>query len=630
MFRFKKPPTFAARNNPTSTAGKHLFMVSSFLNKRTFTVVALCIVLTQCGKKDTRPYGLPVVPQQDLTPPETALFKKLDPARTGVQFRNVLNEDWNMNYLLYPYLYNSAGVGILDVNKDGLQDIFFASTLASCHLYLNKGGLQFQEIAASAGVEARGGIKTAVAIADINADGWEDIYVCRTGIASDNTSRNLLYINNRDNTFSERAAAYHLDDPGASTAAVFFDYDLDGDLDAYIANHPADMAKANSAELVQNPDGSTTRQTKPKTLAESDHLLRNDGHTFTDVTTQSGIAERGFTLSVTATDVNEDGYPDLFLANDYVEPDLLYINNRNGTFTDQREKSLRHITNNSMGCDVGDINNDGLSDFVVLDMLAENYQLQKARISNARPERYFTLMKYGYGRQESRNVLQMNNGNGTYSDIGCLAGIFQTDWSWGCLLEDFDLDGWQDLYVTNGFYRDVNNGDYIHFTSDSVNRVHKGMINEVTIPDIRTYLALIPQFRLLNYAYRNKGDLTFENVSVAWGLEQESYSNGLATADLDNDGDTDLVVNNIEDAAFVYQNTAADRSIGHWLQVQLQGAAGNLHANGVKIRLFCGGQVMTREVQPVRGFMSSVSSVIHQKQLLVGTNNAPVQCFVLQ
>ena len=582
--------------------------------KHLLWLALLCPVamgLQSCGSDSVVDSRSPQMHEQDLTPPSDALFKKLPASTTGIGFKNTLKEDWVMNSLLYPYLYNSAGLGILDINNDGLQDVFFASTMDACKLYLNKGGLRFEDITLQAGVEAKGGLKTGVAIADVNADGWQDIYLCRTGLAASNDRRNLLFINNKNNTFSEKGRAFGLDDPGATTAATFFDYDLDGDLDVYLANHPSNFGTVNSVELAQRPDGSNQRVTQPDNLTDSDRLLRNDQQVFKDVTVPAGLADRGFTLSATASDVNEDGYPDLLIANDYVEPDIIYLNNKNGTFTDRRESTIRHMSNNSMGCDVADINNDGLLDFFVLDMLAEQYKLQKARVSNARPERYFTLAQYGYGRQESRNILQLNNGNGTYSDIGCLAGVFQTDWSWGCLFDDFDHDGQQDLYITNGFYRDVNNADYIHFTSDSINKLHRGNISNVTIPDINDYLALIPQFRLLNYAYRNKGDLTFEDVSIQWGLAEKTYSNGLAYADLDNDGDMDLLVNNIEDEASVYQNTAVETQKGNWLQIKLQGNPGNAAALGAKARISAGGQIFYKELQAARGFMSSVEPILH-------------------
>jgi enediyne biosynthesis protein E4 len=576
-----------------------------------FTLLCLLAMAQACGKEQKTNSLAPQMHEQDLTPPADALFKKLSAASTGIDFQNILKEDWTTNSLFYPYLYNSAGLGIIDINNDGLQDVFFASTMDACKLYLNKGGLLFEEIGAVAGIEAKAGIKTGVAVADVNADGWQDIYVCRTGLVANETRRNLLFINNKNNTFTEKAREFGLDDISASSAATFFDFDLDGDLDVYIANHPSDFSAVNAVNVSQNPDGSFKRESLPKNLADSDHFLRNDQQVFKNITTEAGLADVGFTLSATVTDVNEDGYPDLVVTNDYVEPDNIYINNKNGTFSEQQSKMLRHISNNSMGCDIADINNDGLNDIFVLDMLAEEYKLQKARVSNARPERYFSLMQYGYGRQETRNILQLNNGNGTYSDIGCLAGVFQTDWSWGCLFDDFDHDGFQDLYVTNGFYRDVNNGDYIHFTSDSITKVHRGKVNHVTIPNINDYLEQIPQFRLLNYAYRNKGDLTFEDVSVKWGLAEKSYSNGLAYADLDNDGDMDLIVNNIGDPAFVYQNTAVETQKGNWLQIKLQGTPGNAAAFGAKARISAGGQIFYKELQPVRGFMSSVEPIFH-------------------
>lgn len=367
------------------------------------------------------------VHDQDLTPPSNALFKKLPSSQTGIDFKNEMKEDWTMNYLFYNYLYNSAGLGIIDINNDGLQDVFFASTMGACKLYLNKGGLHFEEIGLSAGVESKEGLKTGVSIADVNADGWQDIYLCRSGPNNDNNRRNLLYINNKDNTFTERGHEFGLDDQGTTTAATFFDYDLDGDLDVFLANHPSDFSTVLTVDVSRNSDGSFVRQKLPKDMIESDRLLRNDKQVFTDVTLKAGLADRGFTLNALASDVNDDGFPDLIISNDYIEPDCIYINNRNGTFRDQRESMLRHMSNNSMGSDIADINNDGLQDFMVLDMLAEQYKLQKARMSNSRPEFYFPLIQYGYGHQEARNTLQMNNGNGTYSEIGCLAGVFETD-----------------------------------------------------------------------------------------------------------------------------------------------------------------------------------------------------------
>lgn len=571
----------------------------------------LLLAFAHCGKKDPSSSRTPIIHETDLTAPGDALFKKIPSSTTGITFRNIIQEDWNINSLLYPYLYISGGVGVIDVNNDGLQDLFFAPTMGVCKLYLNKGGLKFEDITAQAGVEAKDGLKTGVTISDFNTDGWQDIYVCKTGLKADDSRRNLLFINNKNATFTERGKEFGLDDPGACVSATCFDYDRDGDLDVFLANHPVNFTKVNDGEIVQNPDGTLSRKILPNDPLDSDRLLRNDGGRFTDVTAAAGLLDKGYSLSATATDLNDDGYPDLIVANDYIEPDNIYINNRNGTFSERRSQIVRHMTNNSMGCDVADINNDGLLDFMVLDMLAEDYRLQKVRMSNARPERYFTLVQYGYGLQDTRNMLQLNNGNGTFSDIGCLAGVFQTDWSWGCLFDDFDHDGFQDIYVSNGYYRDVTNSDYIHFTSDSVGKLNKGYIDPTNVPDVSKYMDLIPQFRLLNYVYRNRGDLTFEDMSVKWGLAEKSYTNGIAYADLDNDGDMDLVANNIEDEAFVYQNTASDTKKGHWLQVKLQGTPKNPNALGAKVRLQAGGQIFYKEMLTTRGYMSSVEPIVH-------------------
>jgi len=571
----------------------------------------LFFVFFSCKHESPGNSGMPDMHEQDLTPPADALFKKLPASETGVDFKNTLQEDWNINYVLYPYLYNSGGVGVIDVNNDGMQDLFFTSTVGSCKLYLNKGGFHFEEIASKAGVEAKEGIKTGISVADVNGDGWQDIYLCRTGFGNGIPMRKLLFINNKDNTFTEKAHEYGLDADGPTTSATFFDYDLDGDLDVFLVNHPVDFASVNNVDLKPNADGTVSRNTSREDTPESNRLLRNDKFVFHDVTVGAGLLDVGFSLSAIATDVNEDGYPDLIVGNDYVEPDGVYINNKNGTFTDRQPSVIRHMSSNSMGSDAADINNDGLTDFFVLDMLSEDFKVQKARASNARPEYYFPMIQYGYGHQEIRNSMQLNNGNGTYSEIGCLAGIFQTDWSWGCLFDDFDHDGFQDLFVTNGIYRDINNADYINFTSDSINKLHPDGIDAQNMPDINSFLNLIPQFKLLNYAYRNKGDLTFENASVKWGLAAKTYSNGLAYADLDTDGDMDLVVNNIGDEAFVYKNTAVEAKKGNWLQIKLKGTPGNGSALGAKARITAGGQIFYKELQTARGFMSSVEPILH-------------------
>jgi enediyne biosynthesis protein E4 len=542
--------------------------------------------------------------------PADALFHLLPSAQTGINFQNTLKENYQTNVIVYDYLYNGGGVGVIDVNKDGLQDLFYTSTMEQCKLYLNKGNLKFEDITATSGIVTEG-LKTGVAIADVNNDGWQDIYVCRTGTQATEIRSNLLFINNKNNTFTESSKSYGLEDFSMHTQANFFDYDLDGDLDLYLLNIPANFKNANSVRLQDLGGGKIAKITKPMQPLDSDKLYRNDGNNhFTDVTLAAGIENSAYGLGIKITDINEDGYPDIYVSNDYVEPDFVYINNKNGTFTDKGLSIFRHFANNSMGVDIGDINNDGYYDVFTLDMLADDYALQQQRASTMKDERYNNLVKYNYGHQPSRNVLQLNNGNGTYSDVSCLAGVFKTDWSWATLMQDFDNNGLRDIYVTNGYYRDVTNIDYIEFIADSISKIPGG-ISPKNFPDINQILNLIPRAKLLNYAYSNRGDLTFEDASVKWGLAEKSYSNGTAWADLDNDGDLDLLVNNLGQEAFFYQNTAADRKLGNWFQLKLEGSAKNPFATGAKIRAWAGKTIFAEELNPIRGFVSSVESLVH-------------------
>jgi enediyne biosynthesis protein E4 len=541
--------------------------------------------------------------------PADALFRLLPSAQTGLSFQNILKENYQTNVISNAYLYNGGGVGIIDVNRDGLQDIFLTSTMEQCKLFLNKGNFKFEDITASAGIITIG-LKTGVSIADVNNDGWQDIYICRTGLQTTDLRKNLLFINNKNNTFSESANAYGLDDMSGHTQANFFDYDLDGDLDIYLLNAPVTLKTSNEMRLQDLGGGKIVRSTKPANPLDTDRLLRNDANHFTDVTLAAGIENSAFGLSVTVRDLNEDGYPDIYIGNDFIEPDFVYINNKNGTFTNNGFSMFKHFANHTMGADIGDINNDGLLDVFSLDMLAEDYALQQQRASTMKDERYNALVKYDYGHQALRNILQLNNGNGTYSDIGCLAGVFQTDWSWAPLIQDFDNNGLRDIYITNGYYRDVTNNDYIEFTADSIGKIPGGL-SPKNFPDIATFLNLIPQAKLLNYAYSNNGNLTFEDASVKWGLAEKSFSNGTAWADLDNDGDLDLLVNNLDQDVFCYQNTAAERKLGNWLQLRLEGSAKNQFAIGAKIRAWAGTTIFAEELNPIRGFVSTVEPLIH-------------------
>lgn len=533
----------------------------------------------------------------------TALFEEIAPASTGIDFVNQIVNTRDINYLNFTYLYMSGGAGVGDFNNDGLPDIYFGATMGPNRLYLNKGNFQFEDISVKAGISAPDGIKTGVTVTDINGDGLLDIYQCRTGPTPESRG-NLLFINNGDLTFTDRADEYGLNPRCPSTHANFLDYDLDGDLDMYLINHPADFASVSQLR-VREVGGKIVRITTPDNEYTSDRLFRNDRGKYTDVSKSAGIENYAFGLSATVLDANLDGYPDIYVANDYIVPDFLYINNKNGTFTDRINDYTRHLSHFSMGSDVADINNDGLFDLFVLDMANPDNYKDKTNSTAMRNERYYTLAQYGYGEQMMRNVLQLNNGNGTFSEIGCLAGVSATDWSWSPLITDFDNDGWKDIYISNGFRAEVQNLDFVTFEIDSTLRADGGKFR-----DTLAHIQRTPRVPVHNFIYRNRGDLTFEDMSRSWGIDHKTFSNAAVHADFDNDGDQDVLVVRCEEPAAIYKNRATEQATGNWLQVKLEGPAGNAPGVGAFVRAQAGGNEMIHYANPVRGFISTSTDII--------------------
>ncbi|MBK8956124.1 MAG: VCBS repeat-containing protein [Saprospiraceae bacterium] len=514
-------------------------------------------------------------------------FEKLTSVHTGIKFNNELKETEEENVLIYDGFYTGAGVAILDINNDGLQDVFFVSNQNADKLYLNKGQFKFEDISSPAGIEGGNEWGGGVAIADVNSDGYDDIYVCCHMYLDPDRRRNKLYINNQNNTFSERAKEYGLDDPGFSIHAAFFDYDLDGDLDLYVVNQPPNHNETRNPIMSRGiPD-----------FQYSDHLYRNEGQgKFTNVTESAGVQNFAFGLSATVGDFFNDGYPDIYIANDYDYGDFLYVNNGNGTFKNVSTLALKHISNFSMGADAADINNDGWLDIFVADMTPEDHYRNKTNMAAMSPETFWKFANSGHNFQYMFNTLQLNQGNGLFSEIGLMAGVGKTDWSWSAFFTDFDLDGYKDLYVTNGILRDIRNRDFTSYAFEA--------FEDKSIPRLEI-IQKGPSMPLSNYMYHNDGSLHFDNVSAKWGLEDKSFSQGSAYADLDNDGDVDLVVNNTNQEAFVYKNLAADQNNGNYLRLQLIGEQKNPRSFGARVQLiYDNNKIQLAELYNTRGYMS--------------------------
>jgi hypothetical protein len=523
-------------------------------------------------------------------------FKKLSPSRTGIHFLNELIENDTLNYTKFPYMYMGGGVSVGDINNDGLDDIFFTGNLVPSKLYLNKGNMKFEDISSSAGVTGNHQWCTGSTMADVNNDGWLDIYVCVS--AKYQPSDNLLFINNHDNTFTESAKGYGLNDKSSSVQATFFDYNNDGLLDVYVANYPIVLVSMGADFYV--------RKVKENKLEESGHLYKNNGNlTFSDVTDEAGVRNFGMSIGVVAADFNNDGWKDIYVSNDFNPPDLFYLNKGDGTFREVVKESTFQTSIFGMGLDAADINNDGLLDMFQIDMTPPDHYRRTVNVIPMRQETFDKSVRNGFHYQYMQNSLQLNNGmlgnTPVFSNISLFAGVAYTDWSWGGLFMDMDNDGFKDLFISNGVLKDINNQDIL--ASPRSDMYFQKQKTEYR-PE------LFPSTPVANYSFRNNGDLTFSDKSLSWGFEEPTLTNGITCSDLDNDGDLDLVVSNVNKISAVYENRVADKE-NHYLKIKLKGPEHNPFGLGSIVFVRTGKVTQKQELTLTRGYQSSVSPVIH-------------------
>ncbi|MEJ7588233.1 MAG: VCBS repeat-containing protein [Ferruginibacter sp.] len=542
----------------------------------------------------------------------TTLFQKMDSSHTGITFNNIVTENDSINPIDLEFLYNGGGIAVGDFNNDGLPDLYFTASTTSNKLYLNKGGLAFEDITVKAGVTGEGRWCNAASVVDINNDGLADIYVCATIRKNPDLRKSLFYINqgvNKDGvpTFREMAKEYNLADTSFAVQAAFLDYDNDGDLDMYLVT--TRLTQRDATQFVSNNNiGDTSKD-------DFDKLFRNDWNEnlkhplFTDVSAQAGIAHHGYGLGIGVADIDQDGWKDIYVTNDFYGSDHLYMNNRNGGFNEKLKHLVKHTSQNAMGNDIADINNDGLPDIIAVDMNPEDNFRKKKNMNGNNYYIYQNMIDGKYMLQYVRNTLQLNQGpvlnagdsigNPVFSDIGFLAGVAETDWSWNPSIADFDNDGNRDIIITNGYPRDVTDHDFGAFRQRSNNIASKEFL-----------IDQMPQIKVANYAFRNSGNLKFEKVTDQWGMGRVSFSNGAVYTDLDNDGDLDYVINNINEEAFVYKNNtnSKDEKTKNYLSVQFKGEAGNINGIGAVVSVYYGNNMQAYENSPYRGYLSTVDN----------------------